>query len=1318
MSADRILDATDPALPLSENLPLFSDDVEPSTSVRHPVAALDPLAFPLFGSRLIEASAGTGKTFAIAALYLRLVLGHGGNGQAFAEPLLPPQILVVTFTDAATRELRARIHERLMQAARHFRATASEAPDPVLHGILEAYPTPAERAACARRLEVAAEWMDEAAVSTIHAWCYRMLREHAFDSGSLFEQELAADQQALRAEAVRDYWRHMVYPQQGARLELLCTTLGRDPETLGRRVWGLLSSEPARMASLDELTAVLDDRLAALEPFKAPWRDDFAAIAASFLSALPALNGNKYRKAEALLETMRLWALDPGRTEPGAASKELTVRFSRAGMNERLKKGRVLPADLHPAFAMMDGYAELTDDTPALLLRHAAGWIRARFEREQRRQAQLGFDDLLTRLDDALASPGGARLAHTIRTQFPIAMIDEFQDTDPVQYRIFERIYRIAENRPEQGLFLIGDPKQSIYSFRGADIHSYLQARRATDGRHYTLGTNYRSTEAMVQAANRLFEHAEGYAAGAFLFRAGDDDPVPFQGVTAQGRAERLEAGGEPLPALVLVHPEAGDSVSTGEYLGTMAQSCATEMVTLLEGARAGHTGFAQVEGFAALQPSDLAVLVRNRREADAIQAALRARGVRSVYLSDRESVFASPEAADVLRWLRACAEPQSERLLRAALATATLNLDLQALDRLNTDEAHWEQRVVEFRDYRRIWRRQGVLPMLRRFLHAFGLPQTLFQRADGERVLTNLLHLSELLQTAAAELDGEPALIRHLATHLQGDGAASDEQILRLESDEGLVRIVTIHKAKGLQYPLVFLPFIGSFRLRDDSQLPLIYRDAAGRVCRSMTPDALALAQADRERLAEDLRLLYVAVTRACHFCWLGIAPLRRGTRKENELHHSAIGYLLGGGDPIPGPALAEALRGLAGTVPAIVVSTAPEPKSARYGGGEAPAALGAPRRMMHTVREHWWIASYSALRLAGWSEHVAATGPEAPDTALEDRLGEAGDEPVATIPTPRAPEAGGLHRFPRGPAPGTFLHGLLEWAAREGFAAVAADPARLRDTVARRCRLRGWQTWVEPLCTWFGRLLVEPLTLPGAGVLRLDRLRTYQPELEFWFETHWIDSRRLDAAVRSGTLQAAARPELMPQLLNGMLKGFIDLVFEHEGRYYTLDYKSNWLGPRPEDYVPERMRARVLESRYDLQYVLYTLALHRLLKSRQPDYAYDRHMGGAITWFLRGLDAGSQGLHLERVPEALIEELDQMIRSAPDAIDRRNDARGMPEADAGEEHQTRYQETGRHEPDSHESGRHESGRHESDDHGADCHRAVDQGAGPEGRR
>ncbi|WP_077048021.1 exodeoxyribonuclease V subunit beta [Pseudomonas sp. KK4] len=1205
------------------------------------------LAFPLRGSQLIEASAGTGKTFTISALYLRLVLGHGAEASGFGRELLPPQILVVTFTDAATKELRERIRTRLAEAARYFR-DETPAPDGLIAELREQY-LPEQWPGCANRLDIAAQWMDEAAVSTIHSWCQRMLREHAFDSGSLFTQTLETDHSDLLGEVLRDYWRLFCYPMQGDALTWVRSNWG-GPAALLPRVRGLFASERGNVESqapAQLIMASLQERRARLLELKMPWRqwaDELLAICREGVAS-KSVHGAKLqaRFFEPWFEKIKAWAEDEvlEQLDIGGGAKRLTPE----GMAEAWKNG---PAPDHPGLDAMQALKASLDALPtpdAAVLQHAARWVGTRFEEEKRRRAEMGFDDMLLRLDAALQAEGGERLATLIREQFPVALIDEFQDTDPVQYRIFENIYRIEENNPESGLFLIGDPKQAIYAFRGADIYTYLRARQATAGRLHTLGTNFRSSHGMVSAVNHVFERAEVREAGrgAFLFRQSNgDNPVPFSPVESQGRKEVLQIDGQPVPALNIWHLPAEQPLSGTVYRQQLAAACASEITALLNGGQQGHAVFVQ-DGKVpkGLLPADIAILVRDGKEAQVVRAELSARGVRSVYLSDKDSVFAAQEAHDVLTWLKACAEPDVERPLRAALASITLNLSLAELERLNQDEMAWEARVMQFRRYREIWRKQSVLPMLRCLLHDFQLPQALIARHDGERVLTNLLHLCELLQQAAAELDGEQALIRHLSEHLSLSGQAGEEQILRLESDEQLVKVVTIHKSKGLEYPLVFLPFICSAKPVDGSRLPLHYHDANGKAQVTLNPTAELIALADDERLAEDLRLLYVALTRAQHACWLGVTDLKRGNNNSSVLHLSALGYLLGGGAALSeSQALERWLRDLQQDCPALAYSQMPEASAEHYHPPQNDTALRAPLVPKRKASENWWIASYSALRL---SDILSDDSDEAPESPQAQKLF---DDERLDPHAPREMLAGGadIHRFPRGPNPGTFLHGLLEWAGNEGF---SAAPQAVEDAIARRCNRRGWEGWITTLSDWLQHLLKSPLPV---GVdqppVVFEQLSQYQVEMEFWFASHKVDVLKLDALVRQHTHNGAARLAAEPVLLNGMFKGFIDLTFEHDGRYYVADYKSNWLGTDDAAYTEQAMEQSILDNRYDLQYVLYLLALHRQLKARLADYDYDRHVGGALYLFLRGTRAPSQGVYFVRPPRALIEQLDRLFQ------------------------------------------------------------------------
>ncbi len=1223
---------------------------------------LDPLGLPLQGARLIEASAGTGKTWTIAALYVRLVLGHGDSASAFHKPLMPPDILVVTFTEAATQELRERIRSRLTQAARCFRGQSQ--PDPFLQALIDA----CDAQQClshARTLQLAAEWMDEAAIYTIHGWCNRMLRQHAFDSGSLFNLELDASDQELLNEVARDYWRQFFYPL-AENASAAVTRVAATPAVLLGKLKALLREPDGLWLTAEQVSTDVAQPVEPSETLQAwgrwdtqrrtlqdqarhSWLQDKSTIENWLREACSKgwLNGTTYKKDsfEQRLQALATWA-ETG-TEP--ENRKWLSGFGQSRI--ALKKDQQSQLLQHPAFVALDAWADHLEQEPdfaTALQIHARHWLRQTYQGEKQRRARLDYDDLLLNLDQALQQPGGERLAEVIRQQYPLAMIDEFQDTDPLQYRIFNSIYQTATPQPDSGLLMIGDPKQAIYAFRGADIYTYLQARRDTQGRHYTLNRNFRSTQALVNAVNRLFSHAETHAEGAFKFKnPSDDNPVPFWPVQAQGRKDWLEVEGQAQTAITLWHwqPESEDGLSNLQgYQQAMAEAAAAQIVRLLNLSQTGQAGFREGQHWTPLQAADIAILVRHRHEAAAIRAALSRRGLRSVYLSNRDSVFKTQQASDVLYWLKACAEPGQASGLRAALASKTLDLTLAELDALQADELRWEAETEHFKDLQKIWLYQGVLPMLRRLMADFALPQKLLASDNGERVLTNLLHLSELLQSASVELDGEQALIRYLAQHIDSENAAEDQHLLRLESDSGLIKVVTLHKSKGLEYPLVFLPFIAAFREESGKNPYYRFHAADGSVQIDLAKSAASQQQADHERLQEDLRLLYVGLTRARYACWLGIAPLKVGSSKQCQLHKSAIGHLLSGGAPIQAAELAGQLQALRGDCADLMLSAPPQSAETALVAPQPAKALAEARHYQHKALQRWWISSYSALH---YQTGAASLEDDAPDTAQQAHLAEEATRDEQLLPSHSASH---WHHFPRGSQAGVFLHGLLEWAAQTGFQQAARDAQLREQAIAPRCERRGWRHWIGGLNQWLAALLALPL-LPDRFSLGGLPAKRYQAELEFWLAAEQVDVAQLDALITQHTLAGQPRPKLLPQQLNGMLKGFIDLVFEHEQRYYIVDYKSNWLGDDDHSYSSAAMQNAVLDKRYDVQYSLYLLALHRQLKVRLgAAYAVDQHLGGAIYLFLRGINGPAGGVHFEKPPTALLEALDSLFTGRPE--------------------------------------------------------------------
>ncbi|QKT02662.1 exodeoxyribonuclease V subunit beta [Ectothiorhodospiraceae bacterium 2226] len=1152
---------------------------------------LDSATLALHGPCLIEASAGTGKTYTLAALYLRLVLEAG---------LDPAQILVVTFTKAATAELRGRIRSRLRDA--RLALDGQGEPDDTLRAVLA---RAGDAQALRSRLESALLRMDEAVIYTIHGFCQRVLQDHAFESGMLFDLEFEGEDAAAGLQVMQDFWRTRFHGAPPALAEFV---LHRWGEPAG--LWDALRALVGRVAQARLAPPPAWNSIdAALQALDARWRRAATLWAnggeplGEVLKAYPGWNGNKYRRLAADLDELHAYFAQ-GRLV--LAVPECGKRYLPAKIATGFKKGHAPPE--HDFFAAWEALCEGVERLSAVVL-HEALRYAAETLRERRRAARrLAYDDLLRELHDALHGPRAAELARGIRARHPVALIDEFQDTDAVQYGIFQRVYGPSE---QGGLFMIGDPKQAIYSFRGGDIFTYMSARAdAPEEGRYTLTRNWRSTSALVDALNTLF----GSARAPFIY----EPAIAFQPVEAAGEADAapLRVEGAP-PAPLQVWQLAGEALTKGAAEAAVAEAVAGEIARLLA---ASGQGRAQL-GEAPLRAADLAVLVPTRRHAALVQGALRACGVRSVY-TGQDSVYATEEAEELGRVLYALAHPAEEGALRGALLTRLLGVDVPALAALAEDERAWEVWLARFQRYHEQWRTRGFMAMFRGLLRELDVAPRLLGVLGGERRLTNLLQLGELLQEAARTRP-PAALLRWLMQ--QRDQTAADEQMLRLESDEGLVHIVTIHSSKGLEYPVVFLPFPWHGKTLRKNE-PLLFHDAHGALTLDLDgSDETHRALAAREALAESLRLLYVALTRAKYTCYLAWGPV-------NGAHDSALAYLLYQDAAREGQSVAEAVKVLApedwwtpwerlAQQGHVRLAPLPEHTDRAPLAPKHPPELAA-RRFGGSIAHGWRIESYSNLVARLEAAHTAA-------------------------PLPAADAPRDIHAFPRGAQAGTCLHAVLEGLDFQSEPHERAP--ELARVLARYGYARQWQGVVERLVH---DVLHAPLDAPlNAGGLCLAAVppEARRPEIEFYFPLAPLRAERLDVCLRRAWAEPCELPPLPPAALEGMMRGFIDLVVEREQRFYVIDYKSNYLGVDAAAYARPALAAAVAQHRYDAQYLLYTVALHRYLAQRVPGYDYDRHMGGVYYLFLRGMQADAppgQGVFDARPPFEVVTELDALLR------------------------------------------------------------------------
>lgn len=1160
---------------------------------------LDHLAVDLSGTALIEAGAGTGKTYAIVCLYLRLLL----------ERRLPPErILVVTYTEAATRELRGRIRRRLREALAVLAGEPVD--DPFLHRLCGSHPEPAT---ARNLLEGALASFDTAAIFTIHGFCLRALQDHAFESGVRYDADLLPDQSRLLREIVEDFWRMRFIPP-GTGL----SAAGLTPEFLCDFVADLLRTPACRVEPLYGEAAIqrLEDecrRLFAL--VREAWRQGRGELA----TLLETHRG--LRRSEEHYRADRLPALLAGMDAftAGDAPCELFTGFekfcSSAIDAQRLQRHE--PPD-HPFFTLCDGLHRAVAERLLALRGELFSFCRAELDRRKEERNLRSFDDLLGQMRDALLGPGGAALATVLRDSYPAALIDEFQDTDPLQYDIFRRIYGTTS----LPLFLIGDPKQAIYSFRGADIFAYLRAVGETSpARRFTLTVNRRSTPGLLTAFNALF----GSRPAPFVYDAIVHHPArPADG----GDCDDLRAPGDPAPLQIQYLAEQERPLSIDDAGGRAAVATAGEIARLLHAARQGAARL----GDRPLTPGDIAVIVRSHRQGQTVRRALQALAIPSVMRSDA-TVFASREAAELSILLQALLSPADEALLRAALTTDLLGRTGNDIAALLADEPAWESLLGRFREYHQLWIDKGFMVMGRWLLEREQVRERLLAHPDGERRLTNLLHCLELIHEAAYRqgLGPEAATVR-FAEQVAGEECGEAYQ-LRLESDDAMVRIVTIHLSKGLEYPVVFCPFAWDGG-RDVGQV-LTLHDGFDMIKDFGSPDhARRVPEARRELLAENLRLLYVALTRARCRCYLVAA--RAGSDNRREL--SPLEWLLASADGAETAPLEQRLRELAAASGgAIGVSPLPEGPPPPPLRDDRPAQRQPVHRVMASPpRSDWRVTSFTAFAAGDHRRH------ELPD---RDETGDGAEPP----PEPAGRRS--IFTFPRGARTGIFLHELLEHL---DFA--APSPDIIRQQVVRALEKHGFdREWLHPVTTMLHNLLTIPLSSPeGSFTLGGRPPGSWLPELEFFFPLRFISSERLAACLRAhgGPHRPPDGPALASLLrfrpVRGMVRGFVDLVLRQGERYYLLDWKSNHLGYRVEEYAPPALQREMERNLYPLQYLLYTVALHRYLGLRLPGYDYDRHFGGVIYLFLRGISperGESCGVFRDRPSRELIEELTLLL-------------------------------------------------------------------------
>ncbi|HEX5304488.1 MAG TPA: UvrD-helicase domain-containing protein, partial [Dyella sp.] len=1047
------------------------------------------------GRTLIEASAGTGKTWTIAALYLRLLLEQG---------LSPRAVVVTTFTDAAAQELRERLRAKLVwgeMAAADWQAgvAASVVGADLLWLQARWQDDPAQAERDRLRLRLAQAELDLAPVGTLHSLCRRILTDYPFESGGGFQLGEMVASEALLDEWAADLWRRL---QQG---EVAVPEAPASLAALRRQLKAYLQPGVALWAPD---AACLD---AELPPARAGALDAFAADKANFLPRKTALKN--------ALQALAQWLRDRG--EPPKVSVIANLLAAEAEAHEQLSTDALSASATREllAFATRAGrvleYAAMADHVRAW-----QGWLaQVHAWREERLAArgQLSFDELIARVGSALARDDRA-LADRLHAAWPVALVDEFQDTDGQQYDILRAIYSDAGGAARGRLVMIGDPKQAIYRFRGGDIHTYLRAADGAD-QVLRLDTNHRSSRTLVAALNQF------YAAVGDGLGADADGRIRVEPVKASGRRDDAPytVDGAPVAQPLQLHAQPDYPASVPERSRAALDACAQQIAALLADGR--HR-----IGNRAVQPGDIAVLLPGNQDIVDLRARLQRLGVPCVG-AGRSSVFALDVARELQILLYGIDHASDEGAVRAALATRLYGLSFHTLKALREQPEAWLDYEQQFQQWRARWQREGVLAVVRVLIERAA--PALLAGDDGERMLTDLRHLGELLQAQSEQLHGSEQLLAWFARQREGEAAggdAADEQQLRIESDAQRVRLMTLHASKGLEFNVVFLPLMWDHTRSGQDTTPVIDEPLCGR--RVIGFGKAAKAQYDREGQDERFRVLYVALTRAVYACHVYVLPPERpaDARSDKPLRDPARAPL----DVSIERLLAAQAGGLdlAATAPQLGWSVDGWPWRAARLALEAPPEGERIARREPPAHPDARVYSFSTLIRGAHDGTLedAAASDEAPVT---DALAEALDAALPVVePAPPHPELQALAAI-RGADIGNALHAMFEHRT-------IGEPMTLQlDLIDRELREAGVPldererpALIQRIARRLQANLDAPL-LPGLALGQLPPQRQLA-EMEF----HYV----LDAASVAALREACARhgePTLVPFTAVNQLRG-----------------------------------------------------------------------------------------------------------------------------------------------------------------------------------
>ncbi|OQM34005.1 exodeoxyribonuclease V subunit beta [bacterium endosymbiont of Pedicinus badii] len=1133
--------------------------------------------FDFPNSSLIEASAGTGKTYTISTIYLRLILGNLCKSNSLP-PMKVKEILVVTFTEFAVLELKNRIKKNIKNL--YFACKNNFSQDTIMKEFLMQI---TDRDTATEYLKKAMYDMHESSIYTIHSFCWRILNYSILDTGILFKYNFLENEQKIKYNSCIYFWKKY-FSFLPKDITFIIRSYWKNPDNLLKKVNPFLYENyfqiQSRKIKNNDVIQIYSYSIKKNQEFKLFFRKKFLKIKKIFFAKK--IKYKKLIQINIIFKKIEKWIYQY-ENEEVSLPKYINSFFTSKEF-KILEKNSDLFKNLYKMFQNTISFKDY-------LFTFCIEKIKKIIKKEKKHQNSIGYDDLISILKNSIYKKNSKQLIDKIKNLYPIAMIDEFQDTSIKQYQIFKKIYQNSKN----SLVFIGDPKQSIYSFRGANILTYLKAKSETKF-CYTLDVNWRTSKSLIKITNFLFRKIHS----PFVFHNIFFKKINF---LENNKNMHLFIKEKKQPDMY-VWTIQKKNFSLQKTREKISENCAKLLKYWINAIKNKKAYLHKKGKNTRLKISDIVILVKNYFEAEIVSNSLNKFGIFHTYTSIKKNVFHTQEAKEILSILQTIVfSKKSEFFIKKAMCSEIFNFSAYQINRFNLHKKYKEKIFNKFSKYKKIWKKFGILALLKKIIFSKHFQKKCLKNENICRKITNILHIGEILERKFQKIKNFYSLLVFLKKKIQNPEFL-EEYSIRPQKENGTIRILTIHKSKGLEFPIVLVPFAINLAQKESNFFES--KESYKKFIRFLN-QVESFKFFKKEKISEEIRLFYVAITRAIYHCSIGILKgNKKNTEKKNikynqkekiyqnilKLHkyfHKNVSFFFKEKKLYKENSLLKKKRTIV-------------------------------RNFFNLKENYWRINSYSSILKDIKKDKLV----EKKKNILKENK-----------------KTFSQHTFPLGRESGVFLHTLLE---KIDFSSPIEETLIEREIKNAHFSMK----WLPMLKNWMQKIQIFPLKYKDLTLNSIKK-ENLQNEFEFCVSIHSkIKFSKFEKIIEKHNKNFFLFKNYSKDFyLYGIIKGFIDLLFFWKKKYYILDYKSNWLGKNFSYYNKKNIQKEITLHRYDLQCYIYTIAIHRFLKNKLIKYSYKKNFGGVFYLFIRGIrnNKKSYALYFKKPKEKLINEINNLL-------------------------------------------------------------------------